>query len=160
LLQLGCEHAQGYGVARPMPADRLAAWAADWQPDVLWTQAHVVPQEVLPMLTACVEHRAWVNAMESYFTGERDTPPPLHPEHCNFGKWFQASAPQLRAAQPTLQTIDAIHRHLHDTATAMCASRSLHQPDATRANMLELQAHSAALVTLLKQLIGQSVRSA
>ncbi|MBY0466084.1 MAG: EAL domain-containing protein, partial [Burkholderiales bacterium] len=39
LLQLGCEHAQGYGVARPMPADRLAAWAADWQPDALWTQA-------------------------------------------------------------------------------------------------------------------------
>lgn len=30
LRQLGCELAQGYGVARPMPADALAAWVARW----------------------------------------------------------------------------------------------------------------------------------
>ena len=36
LLQLGCELAQGYGISRPMPADRLPAWAATWKPDVAW----------------------------------------------------------------------------------------------------------------------------
>lgn len=36
LLQLGCELAQGYGIARPMPADQLPAWAANWQPDMAW----------------------------------------------------------------------------------------------------------------------------
>ena len=36
LLQLGCELAQGYGVARPMPPDQLPAWAARWQPDAAW----------------------------------------------------------------------------------------------------------------------------
>ena len=38
LLQLGCELAQGYGIARPMPADQLPAWAADWQADPAWTE--------------------------------------------------------------------------------------------------------------------------
>ena len=36
LLQLGCELAQGYGIARPMPADQLPAWATHWQPDAAW----------------------------------------------------------------------------------------------------------------------------
>ena len=36
LLQLGCKLAQGYGIARPMPAEQLPAWVATWQPDAAW----------------------------------------------------------------------------------------------------------------------------
>jgi EAL domain-containing protein (putative c-di-GMP-specific phosphodiesterase class I) len=36
LLQLGCELAQGFGIARPMPGDTMPAWAAAWQPDAAW----------------------------------------------------------------------------------------------------------------------------
>ncbi|MBK6998427.1 MAG: EAL domain-containing protein [Rhodoferax sp.] len=36
LLQLGCELAQGYGIARPMPADNLPGWVADWPSDAAW----------------------------------------------------------------------------------------------------------------------------
>ena len=39
LLQLGCELAQGYGIARPMPADQLPAWAAAWQADPAWVSS-------------------------------------------------------------------------------------------------------------------------
>jgi EAL domain-containing protein (putative c-di-GMP-specific phosphodiesterase class I) len=36
LLKLGCELAQGYGIARPMPASELAAWIGTWRPDPSW----------------------------------------------------------------------------------------------------------------------------
>ncbi|MEI8030679.1 MAG: EAL domain-containing protein [Comamonadaceae bacterium] len=36
LLQLGCELAQGYGIARPMPAEQMPQWATKWQPDAAW----------------------------------------------------------------------------------------------------------------------------
>nr|WP_228702886.1 EAL domain-containing protein [Marinobacter gelidimuriae] len=36
LLQLGCELAQGYGIARPMPAGDVPAWVGEWKPDVSW----------------------------------------------------------------------------------------------------------------------------
>ena len=39
LLHLGCELAQGYGIARPMPADQLPVWAASWRPDAVWSDS-------------------------------------------------------------------------------------------------------------------------
>ena len=36
LVTLGCDLAQGYGIARPMPAEEVAHWVAQWRPDVDW----------------------------------------------------------------------------------------------------------------------------
>jgi diguanylate cyclase (GGDEF)-like protein len=36
LLQLGCELAQGFGIAKPMLASDIPAWVDDWKPDVNW----------------------------------------------------------------------------------------------------------------------------
>ncbi len=37
LIELGCERAQGYAIARPMPAALVVAWCADWKPPLDWT---------------------------------------------------------------------------------------------------------------------------
>jgi diguanylate cyclase (GGDEF)-like protein/PAS domain S-box-containing protein len=36
LLQLGCKLAQGYGIARPMPASDIPTWLSSWQPYQAW----------------------------------------------------------------------------------------------------------------------------
>ncbi len=36
LLALGCSLAQGYHIARPMPANKIPAWIANWRPDRAW----------------------------------------------------------------------------------------------------------------------------
>lgn len=36
LLQLGCELAQGYGIAKPMPAEDVPSWVNQWKPDNAW----------------------------------------------------------------------------------------------------------------------------
>lgn len=36
LLALGCEQAQGYGIARPMPADQLLEWKTQWDKEHQW----------------------------------------------------------------------------------------------------------------------------
>jgi len=37
LLQLGCKLAQGYGIAKPMPAEKMPAWVSSWRPDAAWS---------------------------------------------------------------------------------------------------------------------------
>jgi diguanylate cyclase (GGDEF)-like protein len=46
LLHLGCELAQGYGIAWPMPAEQLPAWAATWKPDAAWSARSEEAQEL------------------------------------------------------------------------------------------------------------------
>jgi diguanylate cyclase (GGDEF)-like protein/PAS domain S-box-containing protein len=42
LLQLGCELAQGYGIARPMPADDIPEWVSSWKADDSWRALSLV----------------------------------------------------------------------------------------------------------------------
>jgi len=37
LLEMGCDLAQGYGIARPMPAAAVPDWVASWRPDAAWS---------------------------------------------------------------------------------------------------------------------------
>ncbi|WP_417228440.1 EAL domain-containing protein [Amphritea sp.] len=36
LLSIGCDLAQGYAIARPMPAAEVKTWVAQWKPDPVW----------------------------------------------------------------------------------------------------------------------------
>jgi diguanylate cyclase (GGDEF)-like protein/PAS domain S-box-containing protein len=38
LLRLGCELAQGYGIAKPMPASEIPEWVCNWKADDSWTR--------------------------------------------------------------------------------------------------------------------------
>jgi diguanylate cyclase (GGDEF)-like protein/PAS domain S-box-containing protein len=53
LLRLGCELAQGYGIACPMPAAELPRWVGSWQPAAAWTARHErLPYHDSAVLTA------------------------------------------------------------------------------------------------------------
>ncbi len=43
LLTLGCELAQGFGIAKPMPARDIPAWVALWRPDATWSRPTLTP---------------------------------------------------------------------------------------------------------------------
>jgi hypothetical protein len=54
LLLLGCDMAQGFGIARPMPPEDLPAWIRNFLPDELWNLAAAFnwSRDDLPLLIA------------------------------------------------------------------------------------------------------------
>ncbi|MBL8470165.1 MAG: EAL domain-containing protein [Rhodocyclaceae bacterium] len=50
LLRLGCQYAQGFGIARPMPADRIPAWVAQFRPNPVWTSVSTSTDSLAPKL--------------------------------------------------------------------------------------------------------------
>lgn len=113
LLQLGCELAQGYGIARPMPADQMPVWVTNWRTPVTWKHCQQLSDEQLMLLHASVEHRAWVIAIERFIRGEYSTPPPLDRHLCNFGQWFESERNTILGTQPCFADIDTLHQQVH-----------------------------------------------
>jgi diguanylate cyclase (GGDEF)-like protein/PAS domain S-box-containing protein len=148
LLRLGCELAQGYGIARPMPADQLPAWSAGWKPDPAWHDLPSVSRDDLPLLFAGVEHRAWITGVESHLKGEREAPPSLDHHQCRFGKWMEGDALARYADHPAFLAIEPLHQQVHALA------RELHTLMA-QGNSAEALAGLEALYTLRDRLLQQ-----
>jgi len=116
LLNMGCEIAQGYGIARPMPPGELAGWIASWRPDPRWAEVPPVHAGNRPVLYACIEHDAWLAAFEACLQGKRSTPPSLDAGQCRIGAWINTEKQSARGAQSAIQNVEALHQQLHGLA--------------------------------------------
>jgi len=151
LLQLGCERAQGYGIARPMPADELPGWAAAWSTSPSWNNLPEVRRDDLPLLYAGAEHRFWVNAMEQHLRGERDAPPLDH-HQCHFGMWLEANGRSRYGSHPAFLAIEPLHRQVHALALTQCTLLAQGRSAEALAKLAELHRLKDGLLELLKTL--------
>jgi diguanylate cyclase (GGDEF)-like protein/PAS domain S-box-containing protein len=113
LLQLGCDLAQGFGIAHPMPACCLPVWAATWRPDPRWANAPSMNPEDLAFLRATVEHRTWISSLGAFVRGHRHDPPQLNHNQSRFRAWLDAELQAARGDSPALLAIDGLHRWIH-----------------------------------------------
>lgn len=156
LLALGCEWAQGYGIAKPMPAHLLPQWVKTWQPDIKWTvwQNRVVTHEALPLLFAEIEHRAWIKALESFFRGERESCPPMDADLCRFGIWHEKVCKTIYGKNTWFEQVGIIHEDIHELGGELLAIFSLGQKTETLARLSELYVLSHALIEKLRDRIS------
>ncbi|HUV70882.1 MAG TPA: EAL domain-containing protein, partial [Terracidiphilus sp.] len=124
LLRLGCELAQGYGIARPMPAGDLPGWLSAWRPDPHWANVPKIHSGNRALLYACVEHGAWLAAFEAFLQGKRHSPPPLDQHQCRFGVWLETETQAGRGQQSAYRLVDTVHRQFHKLASSIVAEQS------------------------------------
>jgi diguanylate cyclase (GGDEF)-like protein/PAS domain S-box-containing protein len=157
LLQLECELAQGYGIAHPMPAQAIAAWAASWRADPSWRDLPPVNRDDLPLLFAAIEHRAWLGAVSAYLSGAHDSPPPVDLHQCRFGQWLDAEGLTRYGLHPSFASIDFLHRRTHAVAASLCELRSQGKGDQACAGLDELFGSQGAMLGQLEALLYERV---
>lgn len=152
LLQLGCELAQGFGIARPMPAPEIPGWAAGWKPDVAWPGLAAVSRRDLGALFAAAELKAWVDRIDRHFVGKGEVPLIPNHHHCRFGAWLDAQGRARAHDWPSLQVIEPMHREVHALGQSVCEHRASGRISAGIEHLTELHRCRDALVGHLQTL--------
>ena len=156
LLLLGCDMAQGFGIARPMPADQLPAWIRQFRPDELWSLATAFrwSREDLPMLIAEVDHKRWIKALYAYL--ESDTgnipPPALDHKDCRFGRWYASADSQRYARIDAFNMVEGIHRRLHEVGRQLIHLRGAEEDSSIAALKPELDRLNAQLSDCIQEI--------
>jgi len=121
LIQLGCELAQGYGIARPMPAGDFPAWARRWSEAPLVFPLPPIRRESLPLMFVITEHRAWVRQIERRLRQEAPVPAMEHQDACAFADWLRTRAGHWVHDAALLEAILQRHDALHACAARLLA---------------------------------------
>jgi diguanylate cyclase (GGDEF)-like protein/PAS domain S-box-containing protein len=150
LLKLGCDMAQGYGIARPMPADHLPKWSLTWRPDSAWVDQPLMSHDELPLLFASIEQRSWIAAIEAFLKGERDAPLPIDPYQSRLSMWLNIESLANYCAQPAFEAIDSLYRQTQMLSTELCELQTLGRNAEALARLSELHDLGDALIEQLK----------
>lgn len=123
LLQLGCDLAQGFGIAKPMAAEQVVEWVANWTPDPLWQSVSGLYWDDgdYPIFVAQVEHHRWVAMLVYALENDQPIPHKYFADHsqCHFGEWYYGPANNRYDHIYSFHQIEPVHQRVHDIAKEM-----------------------------------------
>lgn len=157
LRELGCDIMQGYGFARPMPADRIPHWVESFRPDPLWNVAESSRpnRDYFELLLAETNHRVWLDQMllSSRLSGKMADPETcLGHEQCRFSRWYDSESALHFRHLPCFGEIDAVHRHVHRKAADLVRAHESGNLALVEMAENDINEASSELVRLLRQL--------
>ncbi len=134
LLSMGCDRAQGFGVAEPMPPDQLPGWIGHYVSPPLWgltLRFDWSSGNILDLLTMESVHRDWVaRLLRSAAGGSGALPPELAVSKCGFGRWYYGEGRQGFGALSAFKELEWLHEAVHAQARNLLRLHDLGLPAA------------------------------
>ncbi len=118
LLRIGCDTAQGYGIAKPMPPEELPDWIKNYKPNSSWDTWANIDWDLsdFPLIVAQYDHIDWVRqimrAMEGNAADLSEVELRDH-RQCRLGKWYYGRGRVLYGHLQEFQAIEDMHREIH-----------------------------------------------
>ncbi len=124
LLLMGCEQAQGYGIAKPMPADNLPEWLSTYIPNQDWlsygNKARTEKETKIRLFRLITEH--WKNRFISYIQSspeDNQYEPIMSEQHDHCGRWINRTHKEGLFEQGSLKRLERAHNNFHFIAQAI-----------------------------------------
>ncbi|CAG0969072.1 partial Cyclic di-GMP phosphodiesterase PdeR, partial [Gammaproteobacteria bacterium] len=124
LLAMGCTLAQGYAIARPMPAEEIPAWLQAYRPDPAWvalaSQTLTVPDAVL-LLTDLALSQWCKRLLDALDTPSGQSPhwPIMRCESSHCGRLLERAKKEELFTKAQVQSLDESVRALHVTGNQL-----------------------------------------
>ncbi|MEJ2692966.1 MAG: EAL domain-containing protein [Candidatus Thiodiazotropha sp.] len=153
LLQLGCDLAQGYAIAKPMAMDELLEWVGTWRPPARWKTQPLVSRSNTPLLFAGIEHQVWIRKIDAYVNGSATKPPQLDIHKCRFGVWLDGEGKERYGNDKVLEVIESLHQQVHSLSTDLFLLCDQKKRPAAKEKLGDLHRLRDELLRQLKTLI-------
>jgi diguanylate cyclase (GGDEF)-like protein/PAS domain S-box-containing protein len=145
LMRLGCDLAQGYGIARPMPPEQVPDWVTRFRPDPQWALWADTDWEMVdfPLLVAQYDHLKWIHrvAMSVEGTGPQLSNAELVDyRQCRFGNWYYGHGMARYGQLQEFRDLEDIHKEVHRLGPLIVRLRQEGKVDEARHRMHELLA--------------------
>lgn len=154
LLRLGCDQAQGYCIARPMPADELYNWMHSWNAAPVWQDQWPVDVHNLPLVYAEVEHRRWVMELEQWLQNKRSEAPILDHHRSKVGLWIEREKQSRFGMHAKFNHLIKLHRDIHRIGQRAISQRAKNNSKAALDLLPEIWQLRDLFLAELKVLIG------
>ncbi len=156
LTLLGCRLGQGFGIARPMPADEVPRWVSTWpKAGERMDIDEGVSRDDIPLMMAMQNHRHWVDEFaDALKDSDLTRMVAIAESPCRFERWYQGSGSGRYGKTPAFESVGKSHVEVHELASTLMALAERGEGNAARARLPELLAACDALIGQLKQLIG------
>ncbi|CRI63115.1 Diguanylate cyclase/phosphodiesterase with PAS/PAC sensor(S) [Thiocapsa sp. KS1] len=152
---LGCDQAQGFGIAHPMPAEAVPGWLDAWRSAEIRRDmpARNCTGSDATLVVAGIIHRRWFRALTAAVeTGNASDVGIFDAGQCPFGKWYRGIGERRYAGLPDFEVIDDIHRRAHRIAEEIVERLVCGDACAARAQLPQLQTTCDALLEHIDRL--------
>ncbi len=163
LMRLGCDIAQGFGIAHPMPAAEVVAWVQQYRPEPQWKLWSDLKWDLsdLPLLVAQHDHLGWVKnvlrAVEHTYMPINDSHHVDH-HHCNFSYWCKGQGKENYGHLSEFNAIEDVHIKVHQLGAdiiQLCESGNIEQARTLCADLLDMKAQIFMRINALQNAVAK-----
>ena len=144
LILMGCEQAQGYAIAKPMPASALCQWLIDYTPNQRWIfcgKKHRNNEEKSLEIFRLITTQ-WKEKLKRNVLSPPDNIalwPILDNQRCHCQNWIQLKKQQQLFAEDDMQRLEHAHHKIHDIAYVIQCKYQAGNLVAARADLTKLE---------------------
>jgi diguanylate cyclase (GGDEF)-like protein len=162
LMRIGCDLAQGYGIAKPMPAMHIVEWANTYAVNPDWSMWADTQWELddFPLLVAQYDHLKWVKRIimsvehQSMALNKAEI---TDVHQCRFGHWYYGHGVECYGQLPEFMAIEPIHYQVHEIGAAIvqaCEKGDKKTAKALSSELLCIKDNILAQLAQLQKAVG------
>jgi len=144
LLLMGCTEAQGYGIAKPMPADDFFPWFKNYTPNQEWLQCgnqdFSIKEKKVKIFRLVI--KSWLDIFIAKIQSSPEKEwlsPIMDSKHCSCHAWLQRTKQDMLFKQDYLTKIEEAHDELHRVANSLLTQYQNGVVDSSIEGLSELQ---------------------